>query len=56
VQAIINMGVNMGLLRPRPDPAPAVIRGSGIAANCTAIGVLMRVDWENRQVMKGYSV
>jgi len=57
VQAIINMGVNMGLLPTKGLTLPLLsFGGSGIAANCTAIGVLMRVDWENRQVMKGYSV
>jgi cell division protein FtsW len=57
VQAIINMGVNMGLLPTKGLTLPLLsFGGSGIAANCTAIGVLIRVDWENRQVMKGYSV
>ncbi|HUX62879.1 putative lipid II flippase FtsW [Sulfuricella sp.] len=57
VQAIINMGVNMGLLPTKGLTLPLLsFGGSGIAANCTAIGVLLRVDWENRQVMKGYSV
>ena len=57
VQAIINMGVNMGLLPTKGLTLPLLsFGGSGIAANCTAIGVLLRVDWESRQVMKGYSV
>ncbi|MCE5181071.1 MAG: putative lipid II flippase FtsW [Betaproteobacteria bacterium] len=57
VQAIINMGVNMGLLPTKGLTLPLLsFGGSGIAANCAAIGVLLRIDWESRQVMKGYSV
>ncbi|MGE5027727.1 MAG: putative lipid II flippase FtsW [Betaproteobacteria bacterium] len=57
VQAIINMGVNMGVLPTKGLTLPLLsFGGSGIVANCAAIGALMRVDWENRQVLKGYSV
>ena len=57
VQAIINMGVNMGLLPTKGLTLPLLsFGGSGIVANCIAIGVLMRVDWENRQVDEGVSV
>lgn len=57
VQAIINMGVNMGLLPTKGLTLPLLsFGGSGIVANCIAIGVLLRVDWESRQVMKGYTV
>lgn len=57
VQAIINMGVNMGVLPTKGLTLPLLsFGGSGIVANCTAIGVLMRVDWESRQKQRGYSV
>jgi cell division protein FtsW len=57
VQAVINMGVNMGLLPTKGLTLPLLsFGGSGIVANCLALGVLMRVDWENRQLMKGYAV
>lgn len=57
VQSIINMGVNMGLLPTKGLTLPLMsFGGSGIVANCVAIGVLLRVDWEVRQLMKGYSV
>lgn len=57
VQSIINMGVNMGLLPTKGLTLPLLsFGGSGIVANCAAIGVLLRIDWENRQVMKGYTV
>jgi len=27
--------------------------GSGIVANCVALAILLRIDWENRQIMRG---
>jgi cell division protein FtsW len=57
VQSIINMGVNMGLLPTKGLTLPLMsFGGSGIVANCIALGVLLRIDWEVRQLMKGYSV
>lgn len=57
VQAIINMGVNMGLLPTKGLTLPLLsFGGSAIVANCAALGLLLRVDWENRQLQKGYSV
>ena len=29
--------------------------GSGILANCVALAILLRIDWENRQIMRGGS-
>jgi cell division protein FtsW len=56
-QAIINMGVNMGLLPTKGLTLPLVsFGGSALLANCLALAILLRVDWENRQLMKGYSV
>jgi cell division protein FtsW len=56
-QALINMGVNMGVLPTKGLTLPLLsFGGSGIVANCAAIGVLLRVDWEARQVQKGYAV
>jgi cell division protein FtsW len=57
VQALINMGVNMGVLPTKGLTLPLLsFGGSGIAANCIALAVLLRVDWENRQRMRGMSV
>jgi cell division protein FtsW len=57
VQAIINMGVNMGVLPTKGLTLPLLsFGGSAIAATCVAIGILLRVDWENRQVMRGLKV
>ena len=53
-QAFINMGVNMGLLPTKGLTLPLMsFGGSGIVANCVALAVLMRVDYENRRLMRG---
>ena len=57
VQTMINMGVNMGLLPTKGLTLPLLsYGGSGLVANCMALGLLLRVDYENRQMMKGYSL
>ena len=54
VQATINMGVNMGILPTKGLTLPLLsFGGSGILANCIALAVLMRIDWENRRLAKG---
>ena len=56
VQAFINMGVNMGLLPTKGLTLPLMsFGGSGIVANCVALAILMRVDYENRRLMRGQS-
>ena len=56
-QAFINMGVNMGLLPTKGLTLPLMsYGGSGILANCIALAILMRVDYENRRLMRGLSV
>ncbi|QKS27712.1 MAG: putative peptidoglycan glycosyltransferase FtsW [Accumulibacter sp.] len=54
VQSFINMGVNMGVLPTKGLTLPLMsFGGSGILANCVALAVLLRIDWENRQLMRG---
>jgi len=54
VQAFINMGVNMGVLPTKGLTLPLMsFGGSGIVANCLALAIILRVDWENRQLMRG---
>jgi cell division protein FtsW len=54
VQSLINMGVNVGLLPTKGLTLPFLsFGGSGIVANCLAISVLLRIDWEHRQMMRG---
>lgn len=56
-QTIINMGVNLGLLPTKGLTLPLLsFGGSAIVANCAALAVLLRVDYENRKLMKGYAV
>ena len=53
-QAFINMGVNMGLLPTKGLTLPLLsFGGTGIVVNCMALAVLMRIDFENRYLMKG---
>ena len=57
VQAIISIGVNMGLLPTKGLTLPLLsFGGSAIVAACCALAVLLRADWENRQLMRGYTV
>ncbi len=54
VQTLINMGVNMGVLPTKGLTLPLMsFGGSGILANCVALAILLRIDWESRQMMKG---
>jgi len=53
-QTVINMGVNMGLLPTKGLTLPFLsFGGSGLLANCCALALLLRADWENRQLMRG---
>jgi cell division protein FtsW len=54
VQSIINMGVNVGLLPTKGLTLPFLsFGGSGLVANCCALALLLRIDWESRQLMRG---
>jgi cell division protein FtsW len=54
VQSFINMGVNMGLLPTKGLTLPLMsFGGSGLVANCVALAILLRIDYENRQLMGG---
>jgi len=56
-QAIINMGVNMGILPTKGLTLPLLsYGGSAIAVTCIALAVLMRIDFENRRLSKGLPV
>jgi cell division protein FtsW len=57
MQAIINIGVNTGMLPTKGLTLPLVsFGGSALVATCCALAVLLRVDWENRQLMRGFTV
>jgi cell division protein FtsW len=53
-QAFINMGVNLGLLPTKGLTLPLMsYGGSAILMNLVALAIVMRVDIENRQLMRG---
>jgi cell division protein FtsW len=53
-QAFINMGVNVGLLPTKGLTLPLMsYGGSGLLANFVALAILIRIDWENRQLARG---
>jgi len=57
VQTFINVGVNMGVLPTKGLTLPFLsFGGSGIVANCVALAILLRLDWENRRLLRGFAV
>jgi cell division protein FtsW len=53
-QAFINIGVNLGALPTKGLTLPLMsYGGSAILMNLIAIAIVLRVDYENRQMMKG---
>ena len=54
VQAFINMGVNLGLLPTKGLTLPLMsYGGSGVLINCVGLAILLRIDYENRVLMRG---
>lgn len=54
VQAFINMGVNLGLLPTKGLTLPLMsYGGSGVLINCVGLAILLRIDYENRELMRG---
>jgi len=57
VQAFINIGVNMGVLPTKGLTLPLLsFGGSGVVANCIAIAIVLRIDYENRRLLRGFTV
>ncbi|MDE2118130.1 MAG: putative lipid II flippase FtsW, partial [Betaproteobacteria bacterium] len=57
VQAMINIGVNMGVLPTKGLTLPFLsFGGSGVVVNCIAAAILLRIDWESRRMMRGLPV
>ena len=53
-QAFINIGVNLGALPTKGLTLPFMsYGGSAIMANMVAIPIVLRIDVENRQLMRG---
>jgi len=56
-QALINMGVNLGVLPTKGLTLPLMsFGGTGMLVNCVALAILLRIDWESRQMMRGQPV
>ncbi len=54
VQTFINMGVNLGLLPTKGLTLPLMsYGGSGVLINCIGLAILLRIDFENRVLMRG---
>jgi cell division protein FtsW len=54
LQAFINIGVASGLLPTKGLTLPFIsYGGSAMLMSCVAIAVLLRVDFESRQMMRG---
>jgi cell division protein FtsW len=54
VQAFVNMGVNLGLLPTKGLTLPLMsYGGSGVLINCLGLAILLRIDYENRILMRG---
>jgi len=53
-QSFINMGVNLGALPTKGLTLPLMsYGGSAILMNLVAIAVVLRIDAENKQLMRG---
>jgi cell division protein FtsW len=53
-QAFINMGVNLGALPTKGLTLPLMsYGGSAVLVNVVAIAVVLRIDYENRTLMRG---
>ncbi|MDY7577477.1 putative lipid II flippase FtsW [Herbaspirillum sp. RTI4] len=54
VQTFINMGVNLGLLPTKGLTLPLMsYGGSGVLLNCVGLAIVLRIDYENRMLMRG---
>jgi len=53
-QTFINMGVNLGVLPTKGLTLPLMsYGGSAIILTCVALAVVLRIDMENRQILRG---
>lgn len=57
IQTFFNVGVNMGLLPTKGLTLPLMsFGGSAMLCNLASLAVLLRVDYENRRLMRGFKV
>ena len=54
IQSFINLGVNLGLLPTKGLTLPLMsFGGSAILMTCVALAIVLRIDLENRRLMRG---
>ena len=54
MQAMINIGVNTGVLPTKGLTLPFLsFGGSSVVVSCIAAALLLRIDWENRRILRG---
>ena len=57
IQSFFNLGVNLGLLPTKGLTLPLMsYGGSAVIVMLMCMGILLRIDWENRRIMRGYKV
>ncbi len=57
VQALFNIGVNMGVLPTKGLTLPLLsFGGSALVCTCVGLAILLRADYENRLLLRGYAV
>jgi cell division protein FtsW len=57
VQSLINVAVNMGFAPTKGLTLPLMsYGGSGMISSLAALSILLRIDWENRRLARGFKV
>jgi cell division protein FtsW len=57
IQSLINIAVNMGFAPTKGLTLPLMsYGGSGMIASLVTLSVLLRIDWENRRLSRGFKV
>ena len=57
IQSLINIAVNMGFAPTKGLTLPLMsYGGSGMIASLVTLSVLLRIDWENRRLARGFKV
>ncbi|XXG93590.1 putative lipid II flippase FtsW [Neisseria sp. Ec49-e6-T10] len=57
IQSFFNIGVNLGLLPTKGLTLPLMsYGGSAVIVTLVGVALLLRIDWENRRLMRGYKL
>lgn len=57
IQSFFNIGVNLGALPTKGLTLPLMsYGGSAVIVMLVSMAILLRIDWENRRVMRGYKL